>query len=168
MTSNGGEIWRGKTGKMSQEEIDEFLGRVALCRLACHDNDGWPYVVPTCFQYKDGGFYIVPRERSAWAQYMKKDPRVALVIDDPDAGSQQRVTVKGEARVVEEPNIGGKWVAVANDMVRRYLGTIADDYLDSASEEPRWLFFVKPISMTTWQGVDWAKRYKHEPASSGG
>jgi len=165
MTTGGGEAWRGKVGKMSQAEIDEFLGRVALCRLACHDDDGWPYVVPTCFQYRDGGFYIVPRARSAWATFMKNDPRVALVIDDAD--SQQRVSVQGRARVIEEPNVGGEWVAVANDMVRRYLGGIADDYLDSASDEPRWLFFVEPVTMTTWQGVDWAKKYKHDPPPSG-
>ena len=89
----------------------------------------------------------MPRARSAWATFMRNDPRVSLVIDD--AVSQQRVSVKGEAGVVEEPNVGGAWVAVANDMVRRYLGGIADDYLDAASHEPRWLFFVQPIAMTT-------------------
>jgi nitroimidazol reductase NimA-like FMN-containing flavoprotein (pyridoxamine 5'-phosphate oxidase superfamily) len=165
MTASGGESWRGKTGKMNQAEIDDFLGRVALCRLACHDDDGWPYVVPTCFQYWDGGFYLVPRARSAWAHFMQKDPRVSLVIDDPV--SQQRVSVKGEARVVEEPNLGGAWEAVADDMVRRYLGGIAGDYLASASAEPRWLFFVTPRAMTTWQGVDWAKKYKHAPPAGG-
>jgi nitroimidazol reductase NimA-like FMN-containing flavoprotein (pyridoxamine 5'-phosphate oxidase superfamily) len=160
MMANSGDDWRGKVGKMNQAEIDEFLGRVALCRLACHDDDGWPYVVPTCFQYKDGGFYIVPRARSAWASHMKNDPRVSLVIDDPGF-SQQRVTVRGTARVIEEPNVGGEWVAVANDMVRRYLGKLADDYLDAAADEPRWLFFIEAIKMTTWQGVDWAMKYKH-------
>jgi hypothetical protein len=154
-----GEAWRGKVGRMSQEEMDEFLGRMALCRLACHDSEGWPYVVPTCFQYADGGFYIVAREKSAWARYMVNDPRVSIVIDDPGL-SQQRVTVKGEAQLVEEPNVGGAWVPIARDMVRRYLGGIADDYLDAASDEPRWLFFVKPVSMTTWQGVGWAEKYK--------
>jgi len=56
MTTSGGEAWRGKVGKMSQDEIEEFLERMALCRLACRDDEGWPYVVPTCFQYRDGGF----------------------------------------------------------------------------------------------------------------
>ncbi len=161
METQKDESWRGKVGRMNQDEIDEFLGRMALCRLSCHDNDGWPHIVPTCFQYADGGFYVVARERSAWAKYMQNDPRVALVIDDADPDSQQRVTVKGQARVIEEPNIGGKWVPIADDMVRRYLGHIAGDYLDTASQEPRWLFFIKPISMTTWQGVGWASRYKH-------
>ena len=164
MTANSGASWRGKVGKMSREEVDEFLGGAALCRLACHDDDGWPHIVPTCFQYADGGFYVVARERSAWARFMTRDARVSLVIDDPV--SQQRVSVKGEAKVIEEPNVGGKWVAIANDMVRRYLGGIADDYLDSASHEPRWLFFITPVSMTTWQGVDWAAKYKHPAAAS--
>ena len=31
----------------------------------------------------------------------------------------------------------------------------------SGLNEPRWLFFVRPVRITTWQGVDWAKRYKH-------
>ena len=35
------------------------------------------------------------------------------------------------------------------------------DYLVPTLNEPRWLFFVRPLSMMTWQGVDWHRRYKH-------
>ena len=69
--------------------------------VACLDHDGWPYVVPVWFQYADGGFYIIPRERSVWAEYLKHDPRVALTIDE--AGRQRKVFVKGEADLIEEP-----------------------------------------------------------------
>lgn len=160
LETNTAEAWRGKVGKMSQAEIDEFLGGVALCRLSCLDDDGWPHIVPTCFQYADGGIYVVVREKSAWAGYMTRDPRVAVVIDDPDPNSQQRVTIKGRAKVIETPNVGGKWVPIADDMVRRYLGEIAEGYLSAASTQPRWLFFIEPVSITTWQGVDWAAKYK--------
>src|SRR3954447_12344545 len=105
MTGSTSESWRGKVGKTSQDEIERFLGTSALCRLACHDDEGWPYVVPTCFQFADGGFYLVATERPALAPLMRIDPRVSLVIDDPV--SQQRVSVKGKANVVERPNIGG-------------------------------------------------------------
>lgn len=154
------ESWRGKVGKMSAEEVDEFLGRMALCRLSCLDDEGWPYVIPTCYQWADGGFYLVPRAKSAWARYLLNEPRVALVVDDPGL-AQQRVNVKGRARLVEEPNTDGKWVPIANDMVRRFLGEVAGNYLTAASAEPRWLFFVEPVTMTTWQGVGWAEKYKH-------
>ncbi len=165
------ETWRGKVGKLSQAEIEEFLATNVICRMGCHDDDGWPRVVPVWFQYKDGGYYIIPRERSAWANFIKKDPRVYLSIDE--GGRQRKVMVKGEAQLIEEPNVGGKWVEIANEMSVRYLGPNGPKYLVPTLNEPRWLFFVKPLETVTWQGVDWASKYKHSqwgdtpaPASS--
>lgn len=89
----GNESWRGKVGKMSEAEIAAFLAEGVLCRLGCLDLGGWPYVVPVWFQHADGGFYIIPRERSAWASYLQRDGRVFLTIDEP--GSQRKVMVKG-------------------------------------------------------------------------
>ena len=153
------EAWRGKVGKMSQEEMEAFLAEGVIARLGCLDDEGWPYVVPTWFHYADGGFYIIPRERSAWAAYMKRDDRVALAIDE---GSRLRkVMVKGRAELIEEPNVGGRWVEIANQMAYRYLGEHGPDYLVPTLNEPRWLFFVRPVTLRTWQGVDWHQRYKH-------
>ncbi len=157
--SNSSEEWRGKVGKLSDEELNEFLSTDAICRLGVLDPDGWPYVVPIWFLYKDGGFYIIPRERSVWAEYMANDPRVYLTIDE--TGRQRKVMVKGEAQLLERPNVGGKWVDFANEMSVRYLGPNGPSYLVPTLTEPRWLFFVKPIDLKSWQGVDWAKRYKH-------
>jgi general stress protein 26 len=152
--------WRGKVGKMTEAQVNEFLATDNLCRLGVLDDDGWPYVVPVWFLYRDGGFYIVPRERSAFATYMENDPRVYLDIDEP--GSLRKVLVKGEAQLIERPNVGGKWVEIANEMSYRYLGPHGPDYLVPTLNEPRWLFFVKPITTKTWQGVDWASKYKHD------
>ena len=68
--------------------------------------------------------------------------------------------VKGVAEHVEEPNVGGRWVEIARDMSYRYLGEHGPDYLEPTLGEPRWLFFIRPEKLTTWQGVDWAKKYK--------
>lgn len=73
----------------------------------------------------------------------------------------RKVIVKGEAEVVEEPNVGGRWVEVAERMSIRYLGKHGPDYLQPPINEPRWLLFVRPVHTTTWQGVDWAPKYKH-------
>ena len=78
-----GEEWRGKVGKLSEEELDEFLAGGNVARLGCLDPSGWPYVVPTWYQWADGGFYIIPRARSAWAKYMADDGRVSISIDSP-------------------------------------------------------------------------------------
>src|SRR5215204_2340532 len=158
MTEEPNQEWRGKVGKLSDEEMNAFLSTDVLCRLGVLDDEGWPYVVPIWFLYKDGGFYIIPRERSGWARFMEKDKRVYLDIDEP--GTLRKVLVKGEAELMERPNVGGKWVEIANEMSYRYLGPHGPDYLVPTLTEPRWLFFVRPISIKTWQGVDWAKKYK--------
>ncbi len=152
--------WRGKIGRLNDEELAEFLGGAPFCRLGSLGEDGWPYVVPCWFEYSDGGFYIVPRARSAWARNLQRDPRVFLCIDDSTIYNR-RVLVKGEAQMIEEPNVGGRWVEIARRMSVRYLGEHGPDYLEPTMVEPRWLFFVRPLKMTTWQGVQWAERYKH-------
>lgn len=160
MSEAGNQEWRGKVGKLSEEQMNEFLASDVLCRLGVLDDEGWPYVVPVWFLYKDGGFYIVPRARSQYARFMEKDKRVSLDIDEP--GTLRKVLVKGEAELIERPNVGGQWVEIANEMSYRYLGPNGPNYLIPTLNEPRWLFFVRPITMKTWQGVDWARKYKHE------
>lgn len=153
------ETWRGKIGGMSQAETEAFLAGDPLCRLGCLDDEGWPYVVPVWYHYKDGGFYIIPRAKSVWAKYIKNDPRVYVCIDT--AEGMRKVMVRGKAEVIEEAVLDGKWVEIATEMSVRYLGENGPKYLEPTLVEPRWLLFVKPDSTITWQGVDWADRYKH-------
>lgn len=155
-----GEEWRGKVGKLSAAEVKDFLAGGHVARLACLDGEGWPYVVPTWYQHADDGYYVIPRARSTWAEYLRRDGRVSLAIDE-HAAPYRKVLVRGVAELVEEPNVGGQWVAIATDMSYRYLGPRGPDYLVPTLNEPRWLFFVRPVKTTTWQGVDWAARYKH-------
>ena len=160
MSDSSNENWRGKIGKLTEDEISEFLAGDQFCRLGCLDEDGWPYVVPCWFEYSDGGFYIIPRARSVWARHIQRDPRVFLCLDE-STKYNRRVLVKGEATVLEEPNVGGKWVEIGRRISVRYLGDQALAYLELTMAEPRWLLFVRPVKMTTWQGVGWAERYKH-------
>ena len=82
MAEHAGESWRGRVGRMDAQEIDEFFAGGRICRLACLGDDGWPYIVPVWFQWADGGFFVIPRERSIWAEYLKRDGRVSLSIDE--------------------------------------------------------------------------------------
>ena len=144
--------------RMDETHLKAFLSSDVLCRLGCLDDDGHPYVVPCWFQYVDGGFYIIPRARSAWAEYLKQDGRVSLCLDT-EAG--ERVSVKGVAELVETPNVGGRWVEIAKEMAYRYQGEAGLAYLQDSLNEPRWLFFIKPIRLTSWHGGGWARKYKH-------
>src|SRR5216683_2457972 len=76
MAEQTGEVknqeWRGKVGKMMEDEFAAFLSGNPFCRIGCVDEEGWPYVVPCWFEYSDGGFYIIPRAKSAWARYISE------------------------------------------------------------------------------------------------
>jgi nitroimidazol reductase NimA-like FMN-containing flavoprotein (pyridoxamine 5'-phosphate oxidase superfamily) len=149
---------RGRVGRLEQEEVDGFLAQGQIARLACLDADGWPYVVPVWQEWDGTGFWVIPRMRSAWASHLKANPRCAITVDE--SGTLRKVIAQGEAKLVEEPNVGGRWVEIAERMSIRYLGENGPKYLAPTLDKKRWLFYIRPVRLWTWQGVDWARRYK--------
>jgi hypothetical protein len=45
-------------------------------------------------------------------------------------------------------------------MAIRYLGENGMRYFEPTIDQPRWLFHLEPRIIVTWQGQDWAPRYK--------
>lgn len=151
------QAWRGKVGGMSEDEQEDFLARGMTMRIACLKPDGSPYVVVCWHDWHDGYFWLVPRARSRWAEYLANDGRLCFVIDNDK--TMEKVIGDGAAEVVEEPNVGGQWVEVATRMAIRYLGENGPTYLTGTMSQPRWLFRFRPSDIKTWQGVGWARRY---------
>ena len=77
----------------------------------------------------------MPRERSSWARHLQRDPRCALTVDE--AGRQRKVIAQCRAELVEEPNVGGRWVGIAERMSTRYLGVNGPKYLEPTLDKPR-------------------------------
>jgi hypothetical protein len=152
------DSWRGKIGGLEAEEFDAFLAEGKVARLACLDLNGWPYVVPLWHEWDGDAFWVVPRKKSNWAEFLAKDPRCAITVDEE--GALRKVIAQCEAEMVEGPNLGGQWVQVAERMSVRYLGPNGVKYLEPTLDKERWLFKLTPVRMWTWQGVDWAKSYK--------
>lgn len=157
MTSDPDESWRGRIGRLDAEAVDAFLAEPIIARLAVLDDNGWPYVIP-CWQDWDGeAFWVVAREKSAWARYLENDQRCAVTVDED--GGQRKVVAQCRAVLVERPNVGGDWVAVAERMSTRYLGENGPKYLSPTLDRKRWLYRLDPIKFQTWQGNDWAAKY---------
>jgi nitroimidazol reductase NimA-like FMN-containing flavoprotein (pyridoxamine 5'-phosphate oxidase superfamily) len=160
------EGWRGKIGKMSPAEIDEFLAEPNLARLACLDDNGWPYAVACWYQWDGKALWLVPRAKSAWATYLEHEPRCAVTIDESSAadeelesGVQRRYVAQCKATIVEQPNVGGQWVEVARTMSIRYYGANGPAYLEPTMTWKRRLIRLDPLKTMTWQGIAWPKRY---------
>lgn len=152
------ESWRGTIGGLTADEVRAFLDEPKIARLGCLDDKGWPYVVPVWQEWDGDAFWVVPREKSRWARFLHNEPRCAITIDED--GAQRKVVAQCTAVLIEEPNVDGRWVDVANRMSTRYLGENGPEYLKPTLDKPRWLFRLDPVSIQTWQGVDWASRYK--------
>jgi len=154
---------------MTPEEVDVFLGSPDsdwLCRLGVLKEDGWPFVTPMWYQWRDDRFWVVGRKRSAWVQDLIRDPRCFVCIDEaamPPAGGLRKVLCRCRATVVEGPVVaeGAQWVAVADEMAGRYSGEAGREGLKFSYCWERYLVRLdpEPRGMTTWQGVGWAKRY---------
>ncbi len=149
--------WRGKLGRMADDEREAFLAQGRVMRIACLQPNGSPYITVCWHDWHDGYFWLVPRQRSHWAQLLENDGRLSFVIDDEK--SMEKVIGEGVAELVEKANVGGVWVEVATRMALRYLGPDGPTYLTPTLNQPRWLFRFKPFNVKTWQGVGWAKRY---------
>ena len=154
---------------MTPEEVDVFLGSPDsnwLCRLGVLKEDGWPFVTPMWYQWRDGCFWVVGRKRSAWVQDLIRDPRCSVCIDEeamPPVGGLRKVLCRCRATVVEGPVVaeGSRWVAVADEMAGRYAGEAGRESLKFSYGWERYLVRLdpEPEGMTTWQGVGWARRY---------
>lgn len=169
------ESWRGKVGKLSQAEVDQFLEEPHLARLACLDDKSWPYAIPCWYQWDGKSIWVVARAKSKWAQFLKNEPRCAVTVDESsfadnqqeDAGVQRNFAAQCEAVIVEEPNVGGQWVEVARTMALRYYGENGPSYLEPTLSWKRWLIRLDPVEIWTWQGIAWPKHYLEGDAVAG-
>ena len=161
------EDFRGKLGGLEEEEFEHFLAGNALARLAVLTPDGAPYVIPVWYQWDGEQMWFVGRQRSIWCEYIKNDGRVSVVIDSEHSTADEsgkameipKVFMQGIAEVAEEPNVGGQWVQIAEQMSYRYLGPNGPEYLTGTINQPRWLIKLTPTEVKSWHGVGWAKRY---------
>ena len=123
-------------------------------------NQAGPMSFPTWYQWADGGYYIIPRARSAWAKYMAERRSClylhrlasATLPQGPDQG--RRRAGRGAKR---RRALGRNRHRDVPPLPRRK----RPKYLEPTLDEPRWLFFVKPKKVYSWEGANWARRYKH-------
>jgi PPOX class probable F420-dependent enzyme len=153
----------GKNATLTREELAAFLEHPVVARLATVRPDGWPYVAPVWQQWDGEHMWIVPREKSAFVQYLKQEPRVCVSVA-LETAPYTRMTLLGRAEIVEGPvdAQGGtsRWVGIAREMSKRYLGEHGPDYLEPTMDRPRYLVRIAPVRVKTWEGVEWHEKYK--------
>ncbi|MCC7452428.1 MAG: pyridoxamine 5'-phosphate oxidase family protein [Anaerolineae bacterium] len=152
--------WLGKNKGMSPDEIREFLAGAVVARVATIDADGLPYITPVWQEWDGEALWLVPREKTAFVQHLKKNPNVAVSCA-MDSGTYKRVLFRGKAEIVSGPApMAGQCLEVAQRMSVRYLGEHGPEYLVPTMDRPRYLIKVVPTTTISWDGVEWAEKYK--------
>ncbi|MEM2875214.1 MAG: pyridoxamine 5'-phosphate oxidase family protein [Candidatus Hadarchaeales archaeon] len=77
----------------------KFIEENEVCRLATVDSSGMPHVVPVCYVFHDGSFYIATDYSTRKYQNVRENPRGALVIDHYKP--HRAVMVQGRIEVLE-------------------------------------------------------------------
>ncbi|MFD0419900.1 pyridoxamine 5'-phosphate oxidase family protein [Streptomyces sp. NPDC127108] len=94
---------RGRRIMMTPEELDAFLAAERTCRVATVSADGAPHVSALWFAWDGTSLWLYSVTRSKrWAE-LRRDPRVAVVVDAGEQyGELRGVELTGAAEVVGE------------------------------------------------------------------
>lgn len=140
--------------KLSEAERREFLDTPGiLMRISVVREDGSPLVTPIWFIHEDDAIYFTPRESSEWFGCLRRDPRVALCIDEQPL-PYRKVIVEGTAELLHDIGEDSEW----RDQYRRIAGRYvdpqgADVYVRNTIDQPRALFRVAldGAKVTSWR-----------------
>ncbi len=159
--------------KLSPEERDAFLREPGvLMRIAVTRADGSPLVTPIWFIFEDQAVYFTPREKSEWFACLRRDPRVALCIDEQPL-PYRKVLIEGQAELVHDIGADDLWRDQYRRIAQRYVDAAgAEAYVQNTIEQPRGLYRVAlaEAKVNTWrmpvEGEDgmgiWHERYYKE------
>jgi PPOX class probable F420-dependent enzyme len=88
---------------MTPAELDEFLTTQRTCRVATVSKDGAPHVSTLWFAWDGTSLWLYSVVRSKRFTDLRRDPRVAIVIDTgEDYGELRGVELSGTAEFVGE------------------------------------------------------------------
>ncbi|MDE0692805.1 MAG: pyridoxamine 5'-phosphate oxidase family protein [Gammaproteobacteria bacterium] len=156
--------------RLTARERDAFLSeRGVLMRIATVREDGSPLVTPIWFIYEEGAIWFTPRAASEWFACLRKDPRVALCIDE-EASPYRKVVIEGTAELRHDLGADDLWRDRYRRIAKRYVNEEgAEAYIQNTIDQERGLYLV-PLAgskVRTWrmpvQGESptgiWARRY---------
>jgi len=127
---------------MTKKEMQAFLARPLIARLAVVRPNGTPQIVPMWFLYEDGVMYMSTRTYAAKVKHLQKNPRVAVVVDEMVAPLKNKVvTLEG---TVEEQTTGVK--EMTTKIYYKYLGKegAATPFAQQSINTPRVILKITP------------------------
>lgn len=101
--------------EMTQGQRDAFLRETRIAKLATLNSDGSPNIVPVWFEWDGETATIFTTRSTAKTRRIRRDPRVALSVEEAVGVPEAWVSIEGTASIEE----AGGW-ELAEQLARRY------------------------------------------------
>jgi PPOX class probable F420-dependent enzyme len=134
--------------RFSLEEQAVFLREHRKAALATIDKDGFPHLVAMNFFVKDDAFYMTSYAKAQKVVNIRRDPRVALMIEAGSSYSELRgIMVRGHCDIID----GEEAVRAAFAAMAQARGTPAERPRAATDSAPkRVVLKIIPEKITSW------------------
>jgi nitroimidazol reductase NimA-like FMN-containing flavoprotein (pyridoxamine 5'-phosphate oxidase superfamily) len=155
---------------MSKEQVDRFLKRPLIAKIATLLHNGSPTITPIWFEWnpKSRTFLLWARKgygglNAGWYDNLRRKSRVALLVDESSEinPKHDRVLAIGRAKPLPTPK---NWLELQLRMTRRYCGKAKTrEYLRSMPKAPGGWVRIIPNRIISWTEAGniniWHQRY---------
>ncbi|MEM1250557.1 MAG: PPOX class F420-dependent oxidoreductase [Acidobacteriota bacterium] len=135
--------------RMTEAEIEEFLGTEKTLMVATNGKDGVPHLVPMWFAYDDGAVVFHTFTKSQKIKNLERDPRLSVLAESGDSYDQLRgVSIQGKAELID----GEEKFAHVVKVIRRYQD-LPEEALEPAARQvaaKRTVVRVVPDKVMSW------------------
>lgn len=101
--------------KMSDEQIDAFLGEARIATFSAVRSNGAPTAVPIWMEWDGKKARLFTDQASKKIERIRAEPRVCLTVAEPVGVNEAWVTIEGTAAIIE-----GGGMELAARLARRY------------------------------------------------
>jgi len=156
--------------KLTAAEQATFLCEPGiLLRIATIREDGSPLITPIWYVFEENCIWFTPREKSEWFECLRRDPRIALSIDEQSL-PYRKVVVDAEAELCHDLGEDDIWRDRYRRIAQRYIPAAeAEAYVQVTMDQSRGLYKVSldksrvrswrmPVGEEPGDGI-WAQQY---------
>ena len=137
---------------MSDEEVTAFVGASRTATLATIGPSGFPHLTAMWFGLVDGMVCFETKAKSQKAVNLRREPRVACMIEAGDSYDELRgVAIEGSARVIDDVGDPIYWAA-AESLYERYNGPVdeASRPMVERMMSNRVVVCIEPARVRSW------------------
>ena len=112
---------------MSEDEITAFIEQSRTATMATNGPGGVPHLIAMWYGVIDGKIYFETKTKSQKVANLRRDPKIAAMIEAGDTYDQLRgVSVEGTAVIIDDTTSDEYWAA-GNSVFERYNGPVTEE-----------------------------------------